>query len=395
MKKERISIDNKIICCLQLRKNINDFNGNINDLILEIKAIKFIKNIDIEYEKENFLGFLDELKKQTYKKQKNNHNFMKTFLREEEKIKDYKRIKYSNLEKSFEKGKIIYEDNIAPKKIMSNYFVSNKTELNLNVDILERAFCEFIRSDNNILNTDTDNIVKYFALQFTRREYFLKYIIELYMSYIDKEIKKYDLLDYMICKYLYNITIILNYENWLEDLKSDELCIYQTQYLILDVEKSKQPKYKDAKNIQNKNNTKLTNLAITEIHTFKVYDILFNMGLNNINETLILNELVPIKMEEIPYLKNIYVTMGSRNKLCYLSKIYINSDLRDKVDFLVHVYWDEFMINTAMLNLLLRKDSPLNNLENFEKIDKNKLKEAKLMNDIFEISRKYENQIKF
>ena len=288
-----------------------------------------------------------------------------------------------------------YEANIAPKKIMSNYFVSNKTELILEVDKLEKAFREFTRSDNIILDTNPDDIIKYFALQFSRRESFLKNIIKLYQSYIDKEIKEYDLLDYMICKYLYNITIILNYQNWLEDFKTDEPCIYQTQYLQLDLEKSNQPRYKDAKNIQNKNNTKLTNLAITEIHTFKVYDILFNFGLNNINETLMLNELSPIEIEEISDLEKIYVTMGSINKLCYLSKSYIKRELRDKVDFLIHVYWDEFMINAVMLNLLLKVDSPLNKLEYFEKIDKNILKEAKFMNEIFEISRKYENQIKF
>ena len=320
---------------------------------------------------------------------------MRTFLSEEGKIKDYKRIKYSNLEENFKKGEVRYEANIAPKKIMSNYFVSNKTELILEVDKLEKAFREFTRSDNIILDTNPDDIIKYFALQFSRRESFLKNIIKLYQSYIDKEIKEYDLLDYMICKYLYNITIILNYQNWLEDFKTDEPCIYQTQYLQLDLEKSNQPRYKDAKNIQNKNNTKLTNLAITEIHTFKVYDILFNFGLNNINETLMLNELSPIEIEEISDLEKIYVTMGSINKLCYLSKSYIKRELRDKVDFLIHVYWDEFMINAVMLNLLLKVDSPLNKLEYFEKIDKNILKEAKFMNEIFEISRKYENQIKF
>lgn len=394
MKQKRISIDNEICCCLTLRKNINDFN-NINDLILKIKSIQFIANIEYETKKENFLFFLEELKNQTYHKQKNNHHFMRTFLSEEEKIKDYKRIKYSNLEENLKKGEVRYEANIAPKKIMSNYFVSNKTELILEVDKLEKAFREFTRSDNIILDANHDDIIKYFALQFSRRESFLKNIIKLYASYIDKEIKEYDLLDYMICKYLYNITIILNYQNWLEDLKTDEPCIYQTQYLQLDLEKSNQPRYKDAKNIQNKNNTKLTNLAITEIHTFKVYDILFNFGLNNINETLILNELSPIEIEEISDLEKIYVTMGSRNKLCYLSKSYIKRELRDKVDFLIHVYWDEFMINAAMLNLLLKVDSPLNKLEYFEKIDKNILKEAKFMNEIFEISRKYENQIKF
>lgn len=394
MKQKRISIDNEILCCLILRKNINDFN-NINDLILKIKSIQLIANIEYETEKENFLFFLEELKNQTYNKQKNNHHFMRTFLSEEGKIKDYKRIKYSNLEENLKKGEVRYEANIAPKKIMSNHFVSNKTELILEVDKLEKAFREFTRSDNIILDANPDDIIKYFALQFSRRESFLKNIIKLYQSYIDKEIKEYDLLDYMICKYLYNITIILNYQNWLEDLKTDEPCIYQTQYLQLDLEKSNQPRYKDAKNIQNKNNTKLTNLAITEIHTFKVYDILFNFGLNNINETLILNELSPIEIEEISDLENIYVTMGSINKLCYLSKSYIKRELRDKVDFLIHVYWDEFMINAAMLNLLLKVDSPLNKLEYFEKIDKNILKEAKFMNEIFEISRKYENQIKF
>lgn len=394
MKQKRISIDNAIHCCLTLRKNINDFN-NINDLILKIKSIQFIANIEYETEKENFLFFLEELKNQTYNKQRNNHHFMRTFLSEEGKIKDYKRIKYSNLEENFKKGEVRYEANIAPKKIMSNYFVSNKTELILEVDKLEKAFREFTRSDNIILDTNPDDIIKYFALQFSRRESFLKNIIKLYQSYIDKEIKEYDLLDYMICKYLYNITIILNYQNWLEDFKTDEPCIYQTQYLQLDLEKSNQPRYKDAKNIQNKNNTKLTNLAITEIHTFKVYDILFNFGLNNINETLMLNELSPIEIEEISDLEKIYVTMGSINKLCYLSKSYIKRELRDKVDFLIHVYWDEFMINAVMLNLLLKVDSPLNKLEYFEKIDKNILKEAKFMNEIFEISRKYENQIKF
>ena len=62
MKQKRISIDKAIHCCLTLRKNINDFN-NINDLILKIKSIQFIANIEYETEKENFLFFFRRIKK--------------------------------------------------------------------------------------------------------------------------------------------------------------------------------------------------------------------------------------------------------------------------------------------------------------------------------------------
>lgn len=405
---KNIILDNQFKACWAVRRKISERVTNLDFLIKKIKQLKLEKDQYIN----DFLCFLEDLSNETYGFQQNNHNLMNTLLKE--KTNTHKRIPYDLLEDCLTRGYIPYAANVSPKKIMSNSYITNKTEKLLKVKKLEDAFLAFTRSDRKLLTKNKEginlliqnqeefillelnfhddlmspneigDIKHYFCLQLTRREFFLYNILQECLKGINKEnFDNFDLLDYLYCKYIYNSALIDNFNNWLNSIE-ENIHIYQVQY----------KSYVD--NILSEEASINSDLAITEAHTFIVKELIDSLNLQFINETLKINNLDELSDSEIESTNNILVTIGSDNKLCYLVQFEINSKLFDKIHFIIHNFWDEFMLHRVLLNLLLKKDSKLNNVESFKKanISSDVFNRAKFMKSAFDISVDFEKKIK-
>jgi hypothetical protein len=370
---KEIKVDSKFKICWFLRKNINKKINDINLLIKTIKLMDIYKANDPDILE--FLEFLEDLATEKYKRQQNNHNLMRAFLAE--KVKDYKQIQYHLLERKLSENKLFYTKNVKPDKIMSNHYITNKTEKDFKINELETEFYKFTTSEEFYLdskNKDSETqikierIRKYFALQFTRREFFLYDVIKKCLSAIHKvDFESLNLLDYLYIKYIYNATLVGNYANWLDLINSEEIKIYQIQY-----KKSlTKVTYKEAMKTGKSYDTNVTcsNLAITEMHTFIISELLKSIDLQALNKLLENNGLSSLSVEEIAKTDTLFVTIGSTDKLCYLMLESIDEKLFEKINFVIHRFWDECMVNQVLLNLLLKKDSPLNNVEYFKKLN--------------------------
>lgn len=390
MKQIKINIEKEWDLCVFLRKKIDFFIEDNVELQKKINLIKLEE--PYEMEKEKFNNFISELFEKTYKEQQNNHNLMYTFLKE--RISTHIRINYAFLEENLAKNKIPYGNNLAPKKILSNYYFSNKNEKLLEVKKLEDNFVLFTRSNDIVLLSDDKNIrdiIKYFALQFTRREFYLLDIIKYHMNFFNKQsFNELDLLDYLMIKYIYNITLENNFKNWLGHIEKDNAIVYQIQYR----KSLKEISQKEANLLDNIENTVPCNLAISEAHTFVISEILNGVGIENLRDFFVKNNLDFFTTDEIKSLDDIYVTIGSDNKLCYLLHAQISPDIFEKINAFIHHYWDEFISCRTLITLLLKKDSELNNIDYFKKLDNYVYENSKFMNEAFEFSNKYEKIIK-
>lgn len=390
MEQIKINIGKEWDLCVFLRKKINFF---IEDYVELQKIINSIRLEDpYEMEKEKFNNFIRELFEKTYKEQQNNHNLMCSLLKE--RISTHIRINYAFLEESLAKNKIPYGNNLAPKRILSNYYFSNKNEEILEVNKLENNFVSFTRSNNIALLSDDKNIkniIKYFALQFTRREFYLLDIIKYHIDFFNKQnFNELDLLDYLMIKYIYNITLENNFKNWLALIEKDNAIVYQMQYR----KSLKETSQREADLLHNSDDTVPCNLAISEAHTFIISEILNGIGIENLRDFFVENDLDFFTTDEIKSLDNIYVTIGSDNKLCYLLNDKISPNIFNKINVFIHHYWDEFISCRTLITLLLKKDSELNNIDYFKKLDSYVYQNSKFMNEAFEFSDKYEKIIK-
>lgn len=390
MEQIKINIGKEWDLCVFLRKKINFLIENKIELQQKINLIKLEE--PYKTEKEKFNNFIRETFEKTYEEQQNNHNLMYTFLKE--RILTHIRINYAFLEETLAKNKIPYGNNLAPKKILSNYYFSNKNEKLLEVKKLEDNFVSFTRSNDIILLSDDKNIkdiIKYFALQFTRREFYLLDIIKYHMNFFNKQsFNELDLLDYLMIKYIYNITLENNFKNWLDHIEKDNAIVYQIQYR----KSLKEISQKEASLLDNSENTEPCNLAISEAHTFIISEILNGVGIENLEDFFVKNNLDFFTTDEIKSLDDIYVTIGSDNKLCYLLNAQISPDIFEKINILIHHYWDEFISCRTLITLLLKKDSELNNIDYFKKLDNYVYENSKFMHEAFEFSNKYEKIIK-
>lgn len=390
MEQIKINIGKEWDLCVFLRKKINFLIENKIELQQKINLIKLEE--PYKTEKEKFNNFIRETFEKTYEEQQNNHNLMYTFLKE--RILTHIRINYAFLEETLAKNKIPYGNNLAPKKILSNYYFSNKNEKLLEVKKLEDNFVSFTRSNDIILLSDDKNIkdiIKYFALQFTRREFYLLDIIKYHMNFFNKQsFNELDLLDYLMIKYIYNITLENNFKNWLDHIEKDNAIVYQIQYR----KSLKEISQKEASLLDNSENTEPCNLAISEAHTFIISEILNGVGIENLEDFFVKNNLDFFTTDEIKSLDDIYVTIGSDNKLCYLLNAQISPDIFEKINILIHHCWDEFISCRTLITLLLKKDSELNNIDYFKKLDNYVYENSKFMHEAFEFSNKYEKIIK-
>lgn len=421
-----INLDKEFYTCDYIRAHTQERITDINILVKKIEKIKL--NIEGDINVDDFLMFINEMAEEKFGSQRNNHNYMHTFL--EEKKNSYQRIKYDELENLMSRGKLSYANNLSPKNIMSNYYLSNKIEDELFVTKLETAFRKFARServcltmedkyknigkiniidphnqkntkrilrlkfnDEKLYDEEVIDIKNYFVLQLTRREFFLYDILKKCIN--GKKLDSLDLLDYMICKYIYNKSLKENFSNWQEYIGNKNISIYQIQYR----KSTLGINYKEVINNSedyNKKNSVLSNMAITEVHTFIVSELINKTKLKHLNKTLIINGIKKFSKKDIEKTKKIIVTLGSNSKLCYLMTIDIDSELFEKINFVIHHFWDKCMIHSVLLNLLLKKDSELNNFEYFKKtkISKEILDRAKFMRFMFDLSENYEKEIK-
>ncbi len=423
---KKINLDKEFKACDYVRAEIPQRITNINFLLKKIKQLKLYKaeNQDIN----DFALFIENLANEKHGSQRNNHNYMYTFLKE--KVDTYKRIKYDELQESISRGKLPYAKNLSPATIMSNYYLSNETENMLYVDKLETSFRIFIRGERGHLSSkdkfinlgpmnvvsptgqqvsikeaffkvnndklyeeEIDDIKNYFALQLTRREFFLYDVLKKCIK--NKDLESLDLLDYMTCKYIYNKSLKENFNNWLTHIGNGDIEICQVQYK----ESTLGFTHKEALNIKTMPGEKdsvFSNMAITESHTFFVSELINSINLSHLNGTLTLNGMEEFSLEEIEKTNKLLVTLGSASKLCYLMIGSISKKLFDKINFVIHYFWDECMVHQVLLNLLLKKDSKLNNIEYFKdaKISEETLARAKFMRSMFQLSEKYEKEIK-
>jgi len=390
LKQIKISIEKEWTFCVCLRKEINFFIDNYVDLQRIIDLIRFEN--PYEKEKEKFSDFIKELVEKTYNDQQNNHNLMYTILKE--KILTHVRINYAFLEESLEKNRLPYAKNLGPKTIFSNSYFSNKNEKILKVNDLERAFLSFTRSDDKFLPMDDKkikDIVKYFALQFTRREHYLLSIIKEHMDFFKKQnFNDLDLLDYLMIKYIYNITLESNFRNWLGYIEKDDSIIYQLQY-TKDLEECSK---KEADLLKNNENTIPRNLAISEAHTFIISEIVNGVGIENLKIFFEEKNIDFFTSDEIKKLDHIFVTIGSDNKLCYLLNDQISLDIFDKINTFIRKYWDDFIACRTITSLLLNKNSELNSVNYFKNVDSYIYENAKFMYEAFKFSDKYEEIIR-
>lgn len=390
MEQIKINIGKEWELCVFLRKKINFIIEDNIELQQKINLIKLEE--PYETEKEKFNNFIREIFEKTYKEQQNNHNLMYTFLKE--RILTHVRINYAFLEDNLAKNKIPYGNNLAPKKILSNYYFSNKSEEILKVSDLERAFLSFTRSNDIFIDSDDKkikDIVKYFALQFTRREFYLLDIIKYHINFFNKQsFNDLDLLDYLIIKYIYNITLENNFKNWLNHIEKNNSIVYQQQYF----KSLKEISQKEAGLLTNNENTSPSNLAISEAHTFIISEIVNGVGVQNLKDFFEKNNLNFFTIDEIKNLDDIYVTVGSNNKLCYLLNKKISPDIFEKINVLIHHFWDEFISCQTIITLLLKKDSELNNVDYFKSLESIVFEDSKFMYEAFKFSDKYEEIIR-
>ena len=426
MKQKKINLDNEFKACWYLRKNILQGITDINILLNEIKKLQLYKekNKDVH----NLFFFIEGLALKTHGEQQNNHNYMHTFLKE--KVQTHHRIKYDFLEESLAKGKLSYANDLSPKLIMSNYFISNENENILEVTKLETAFRNFTRSARvhlaqpdrftylgdlkvidefnrprilkharSKINQDQDyegeieDIKKYFALQFTRREFYLYNIIKTYIgNIVHTDFSSLDILDYLCCKYIYNKSLKENFNNWLDYIGYTNN-VYQVKYMKVNFKITHKQSLK-IKTIPKK--AVDHDMAITEMHTFSIDELLNSISPKDLNKILKENEVEVFSEEEIQKTTKLFVTLGSKNKLCYLMTEDISIELLDKINFVIQNFWDEIMVHKVLINLLLKKSSPLNSVHYFKNanISKSLLERAKFMKAAFDFSEKYEDLIK-
>lgn len=425
MKQKKILLDKEFLAFKEIRTKIPE---KIDSLIVLLEKLKKLNTPNLAII--DFISFLEDLLIEKYGKQRNNHNFMKTFLNE--KVNTHQRIPFDRLDIGLANGKIPYAKNVSPKTIMSNYFFSNESEDKLNVSKLENAFVAFTRSNRVYLNKEDDykkieldgdlvlemddgkfiklkdpkiklndkliheheidDLKSYFALQLTRREFFLQNIIKTCLSGMhSKKLENLDILDYLHIKYIYNKAIPENYANWMESLKNNNL-IYQVQYLAPKVMKT----YKDLKKDLD-SGVKIehlpSNLAITEAHTLHLVGLIKAIKPTTLKEVMQANEFEPFTKKDFESIAGAVVTMGSNDKLCYLMPNKPDGKLLEKIHFVIHQYWDKIMTNATLLNLVLSKNSSLNSVPTFKNTPQpNKLK-AVFMSEMFKISEFYEDII--
>lgn len=385
MNKKIVVSDDNFIAFKEMRRAIPEKTGNLIALIEKLKKINAENKIIVD-----FIVFLEDLLLEKYGRQRNNHHFMKTFLNE--KVKTHKRILFDLVDIGLENGKIPYAKNLSPKTIMSNYFFSNEMEERLNVSRLEKSFIAFTRGDRVYLNkrddfiresgltgksligcrgdgkklndelayeNELEDLKDFFALQLTRREFFLQYIAKACLSGMNsKKVEDLDLLDYMYIKYIYNKTIPENYAYWQESLRENNV-VYQIQYRLPRVKKTYRELRKDIESGIQVDSVP-HNLAITEAHTLRLVGFIELINHKCLKVSMRASGFRPFTKKELRIMESIIVTVGSEDKLCFLMKNKVSNILLEKINFIIHSFWDEVMANAALLNLLLSKNSNLN-----------------------------------
>lgn len=423
MQQKKIILDKEFFAFKEIRTKIPE---KIESLIVLLERLKNLNSTDLAII--DFISFLEDLLFEKYGKQRNNHNFMKTFLKE--KVSTHQRIPFDRLDSGLANGKIPYAKNVSPKTIMSNYFFSNESEDKLNVSKLENAFVAFTRSDRTYLNKEDDykkidkdlvlkmddgsfiklkdpkiklndklihedeidDLKNYFALQLTRREFFLQNMIKTCLSGIyPKKLEDLDLLDYLHIKYIYNKAIPENYTNWQESLKNNNI-LYQVQYRSPTIMKTYKDLKKDLDDGVKVGHIPL-NLAITEAHTLHLVSLISAIKPTTLKKTMQANGFTPFSKKDFQTIEGAVVTMGSNDKLCYLMQKKPDNILLEKIHFVIHAYWDKIMANATLLNLLLSKISSLNSVPTFKNTPQANKVNAVFMSDIFTISEFYEDVI--
>lgn len=356
---------------------------NIDDLII------FKNNcLNCNNEIKEFINFLDENIFETKVLQRNNHTFMRSLLAE--RVKTHNMINYDNLPNLI-KSKEIPQINIPTKNIISNKITTNKTEDILNVSLLENNFINHVKKNISLLDENHENfenIKNSFALHYARREHFLVNTLTMQIEWLKTYTKKteMDMLDYYYLKFIYNKALIENYKNVLNFLSYGKN-IYQFKFL-----KNNSISYKDSTIKYIDLNDPVNEdwyFAISETHSFLGKDFLQILTDDLFND----NNIEKLTSEEILVFKKVMFIAGNNNQILFILPE-INSNLIHKILFIIHAKWDYLVSGTTMKALLKSPKSAIYNIEYFKSISQYILDKNKKLQEIYNISDKYENVVK-
>lgn len=401
---------------LEKVENLNDFDSLLN----ELKQLKPAHELDLIIYKD-FLVFLDDLKSKKYGKQRNNHNYMRTFIAE--RCPYYVYLNFENLEYSLLKNKLPISNNIPTKKILSNYLITNKSEDDLQINRLEETYRRFTRSeratlkdsnfvvelkgmyfpihfDDRIYEDEIIHIRDYFCLQLSRSENVFEEFFPYFALNSKEDIENMSLLKYLMFKYVCNKVFLYSFNVWRDIIGEKNLTIQQVLFLKSEEKiiwgDFNEMDFKSDNFKKIKNEAKSRHLVLSEYHTLPLNCLFKKSFLLTCKPIFKANKIQFFTKDELKKLKRIWMTHGESGKICFLTNLdNFNQGFLNKINFCIQSFADELLLLNCTRDCLIEKDSDLlKDLSFFKKmINGNKLKSKLLFTNFKRISDLWEDEI--